>query len=250
MSTDDADFELVWEKMWVGRPQGTHFSARGSSPLARGDDTNQLQTHATLGDRVVDDDEGDDGGEGFEMQQVAAGIALGVLLTIAAINVAPKVRAWWQQRRVRKAASVDNAKQVEPIDSVEPPPSATVAIAHFSKQVDAALSGGQMSSEETQRRILEVMLAAAVIADNMRALADVPLDNEASAQLQEALRKLAVPEVTASLNRTLKLNRGILDAEGSAEVLELFGGGRTSDGQFVPIDHARVQEALRLPFAA
>src|SRR4051812_35339457 len=60
MTFEDLDPDLLWEPMWVGRPAGTHFSAGGTSPLARSDDTNKLETQAVFGG-PVDEGEGDSG---------------------------------------------------------------------------------------------------------------------------------------------------------------------------------------------
>jgi len=45
---------MVWEKRWVGRPADTYFSAGGTSPLARSNDSNKLVTQAKLGPLVDD----------------------------------------------------------------------------------------------------------------------------------------------------------------------------------------------------
>lgn len=86
MSSDDANSGMVWEPMWVGRPADTHFSAGGSSPLARADDTNKLETHATLGRRI------DEGADQSDLLKVALGIGMGVLLTIGAFEAVPRMK--------------------------------------------------------------------------------------------------------------------------------------------------------------
>jgi hypothetical protein len=91
---DPAD--MVWEKRWVGHPTDTHFSAGGSSPLARADGTNKLETHATLGPRVEEDDQAE---ETPDLLKWAMTIGAGVLLGIGAIKAAPHVKSWWKDLR-------------------------------------------------------------------------------------------------------------------------------------------------------
>lgn len=244
MTSDDLNSDLVWEKMWVGRPTDTHFSAGGSSPLARADHTNKLETHATLGDRVEDDEDDES-----DLLKVAAGIALGVLVTVGALKAAPKVKSWWKELRAKKATLSEAA---EPAGEANTSGVATFAVAEFAFELEVALEEQKtnMSSAEAQRRILEMMLAAAIIADNLRALSNAQLDDGASAELQGALEMLAVPQVTDSLNRMLETDSTLLGAEASADLMRIFGGGSAVEGQYVPLRDGRIREALRLPRAA
>ncbi|MGW1341039.1 hypothetical protein ACWCOV_08300 [Kribbella sp. NPDC002412] len=243
MTSDDLSSDLVWEKMWVGRPTDTHFSAGGSSPLARADDTNKLETHATLGGRVEDEDDESD------LLKVAAGVALGVLVTIGAFKAAPHVKTWWKERRARKVALSEAA---EPADEADTSDVATLAVAAFASEVEGALDEQRtkMSSAEAQRRVLEIMLAAAIIADNMNALSNAQLEDGASAELQSALERLTVPQVTDSLNRMLEADSTLLGEQASAELMKVFGGGCAAEGQYVPLRNDRIREVLRLPRAA
>ena len=244
MTSDDLNFDLVWEKMWVGRPSDTHFSAGGSSPLARANDTNKLETHATLGGRVEDDEDDES-----DLLKVAAGIALGVLVTIGAFKAAPHVKTWWNERRANKATLTEAA---EPADEANTSEVATPAVAAFASEVEVVLEEQRtkLSSAEAQQRILKVMLAAAVIADNMRALSNAQLDDGVAAELQSALEKLTVPQITDSLNRMLESESTLLGEQASAELMQIFGGGCAVEGKYVPLRNDRIREALRLPRAA
>lgn len=107
-----------------------------------------------------------------------------------------------------------------------------------------------MSNVEAQRRVLEIMLAAAVIADNMRALSDAQIDDSVVFELQRTMEKLTVPQVTDSLNRMLEGDASILDDRSSADLLQIFGGGRAVEGRYVPLGNDKIAEVLRLPRAA
>ena len=66
-------------------------------------------------------------------------------------------------------------------------------------------------------------------------------DEEASSSNEDAQK--VPPEVLALL---LEKNPALLDEETSAELVKLFGGGRSVDGQCVPVRSERVEETLRL----
>jgi len=230
--------------MWVGRPADTHFSADGSSPLARADDTNRLETHATLGGRVEDNEDDES-----ELLKTAAGIALGVLVSIGALRAAPHVKTWWKERRAKRATLSVLTQLGEEASTSEV---TTLAVAVFASEVEVALEEhrSKMSSAEAQQRVLQIMLAAATIADNMKALSNAQLEAGASAELHSAMAKLTVPQVTDSLNRMLETDSTLIDGQASTELMKIFGGGWTVEGQYVPLRNDRIRETLRLPRAA
>lgn len=84
------------EKMWVERPSGTHLSqsrtAGALSALVRSDDSNKLETHATLFP-VDDEDEDEPSAPASGVALVALGVAVGVAGTLAVIKAAPHVKS-------------------------------------------------------------------------------------------------------------------------------------------------------------
>ncbi|GAA1639098.1 hypothetical protein GCM10009744_30680 [Kribbella alba] len=190
----------------------------------RADDTNKLETHATLGGRVEDDE-----GDQSDLLKVAVGIAL----TIGAVKAASHVQTWWKERRAKKVALSEAA---EPAGEADTSDVATLAVAAFASEVEVALNEQRtkMSSAEAQRRVLEIMLAAAVIADNIRALSSAQVEDGARAELQSAPAKLTVPQVTDSLNRMLEADGTLLCEQASADLMRIFGGGCAVDGQYMP----------------
>jgi hypothetical protein len=243
MTFEDLDPEMLWEPMWVGRPAGTHFSAGGTSPLARSDDTNRLETQAVFGG-PVDENEGDS-----DLLKVAVGLGVGVLLTIGGLKGVPRLTSWWKNRG---ATAAEPARAVASDDEAVTSEAPSMSVAAFASEVEVALEEHRtkMSSAEAQRRIVEIMLAAAVIAENVRALSGAQLEDDAHSKLRNALADLAAPDVADYVNRALAADSSLLDDRTLGRVVELFGGGRTVDGQYVPLRNDRVAEVLRLPRAA
>jgi hypothetical protein len=125
----------------------------------------------------------------------------------------------------------------------------SAASADFPNEVDAALEehGISMSSAEAQKRLLALLMAAAFIADQMRALSSARIeDDAASLELKRAMEKLTAPKITDSINRMLEANASLLDEETSVELMKIFGGGRIVDGQYVPLRNEKIKDALCL----
>ncbi|TDW98228.1 hypothetical protein [Kribbella sp. VKM Ac-2566] len=182
------------------------------------------------------------------MLKVAAGIALGVLVTIGALKATPRVKTWWKERREKKVTQSETAELADEAESFDV---ATLAVAAFATEVEVALDEQMtnMSSADAKRRVLEIMLAAAVIADNMRALSNAQLEAGAPVELQNALEKLTAPQVTESLNRMIEADSALLGEQASADLMKIFGGGSAIEGQYVPLRNDSIRAALRLPRA-
>ncbi|MFJ9034358.1 hypothetical protein ACIRQP_39110 [Streptomyces sp. NPDC102274] len=248
MASDDLT-EMVWEKMWVGRPGGTHLSQSrtpgGSSPLVRGDGTNKLETHVTLFP-ARDEDERD---SSATVLKVVIGVAVGVVGTIVAIKAAPHIKSRLSDLKSKWNGSSEMSEADSQAATAEMAALSSAASADFSNEVDVALEehGTRMSSAEAQKRLLALLTAAAFIADQMRALASARIeDDDPSLKLKSAMEKLAAPQITDSINRVLETNSSLLDEETSAEFVKIFGGGRIVDGQYVPLRNEKIKEALRL----
>lgn len=237
--TPDDPIEMIWEQHLVGRPVGTHFSEGTSSALVFADETNHLETHAVLGPEIEDSP---------DPVQLAVAIAAGVALGIGATKAAAKVKEWWNTKRSARGqsaltAETGSAQQVIMVSAIP--------VEDFASAVDVALDARKtMSGAEAAERILTIMLAAAVLAENMRALAGAHIEESIAMDLQAAMTKLTNPDVTTSLNQLLETNSSTLDAQMAAEFMQAFGGGRSADGQYVPLPNENVKEALYLPRVA
>ena len=244
---------MIWEPLWVGRPKGTHLAADGTSPLAFSDKTRLLETQVVLGPSVGNDDEDDDEDEeSSDTLKWIVGIGIAVVATVAATKAAPVVIKWRKARRATKEkTSVTARATVEAAFDTEGKSTAAMDNSAFASEVDSALDKHRrsMSSAEAQRRVLAILVAAAFIADQMRELSGVRIDDDVP-ELQAAMDKLSAAELTASLNRMLEADSSALDHETSAELLRAFGGGSVVEGDFVPLSNDKVKAALRLRQAA
>jgi hypothetical protein len=103
------------------------------------------------------------------------------------------------------------------------------------------------SSEEAQRRIAMIMIAAAFIADQIRALShDRVEDTQAPRELRTALAKLSAADLTDTVNRLLEADSWLLSDETSAALMKIFEGGRFVEGAYLPLRNDKVKDALRL----
>lgn len=91
-----------------------------------------------------------------------------------------------------------------------------------------------------------IMIAAAFIADQKRALSDARVeDAEAPQELRIALTKLSAADLTDTVNRMLQANSSLLSDETSAALMKIFEGGRFVEGMYVPLRNDKVRGALR-----
>ena len=188
------------------------------------------------------------------------GLIVGVAFVIAEVIVtSPPVQRWWRDRVTptlkrwfsrRTRSTPERGPGVPLAISGSRPPAREATVDEFSREVDDAVSalGEPMTSEEAQRRLAALLAAAAFIADQMRALSGARIDDQGSlASLHRAIDQLSTEQVTNAVNRMLESDSTLLDERTSAAFLDVFGGGVTVEGVYVPLENRRVSEALRLP---
>lgn len=240
MDSDD-QIDMIWEKYWLGRPTGTHYSEGTSSALLFGDDGSGLETHARRGSRV-EDEESD---EEPELLKWAVAIGAGVLIGIGAVKAAPRVKSWWRNLRGKRAKDTSETQMTS---TAEATALSGIPVEDFTHAVDDALSErNTMTTAEAERRIVEILLAAGIIAKNMRELSSATIEDGASVELQQAIERLTLPNLTDRLNRMLESDSSALDAETAAVFAQIFGGGRIVEGEYVPVQNDKVKNVLRLP---
>lgn len=182
-------------------------------------------------------------------------VAAGVVATVAVQKSTPVVQSWLQTtalpsakaalRRITGTKGIDG--QIDAVDATEP---IQLSPAGFSKEIETALEGARrpMSSAEVKRRLLRIMLAAAIIAEEFRALDGIDIrDDEDLRELRRAMGKLTTQEVADLVNQIRVEDDGLLDAESEAAFVAAFVGDSTDKGDYLPIDQERLSEALRLP---
>ncbi|MFF4461204.1 hypothetical protein ACFY13_16820 [Streptomyces mirabilis] len=158
----------------------------------------------------------------------------------------PGVKRWVRKENVVASTTDEGHAQAtatELITASRPAP------AGCSKAIDVALEDHRtnMSSEEAQTHLAEMLAAAAFIAGKMRLLSNSRIEEDPDFPgLKSAMEKLTTQQVTDSVNRMLEANPSLLEEEASAEFMRIFGGGRVVDGNFVPLRNERVKDALRL----
>ncbi len=187
-------------------------------------------------------------------------VAAGVVATVVVQKSAPVVQSWFQTtalpsakaalRRITGTKGIDGQiDAVDAVDAVDATEPIQLSPAGFSKEIETALEGARrpMSSAEVKRRLLRIMLAAAIIAEEFRALDGVEIrDDEDLRELRRAMGKLTTQEVADLVNQIRVEDDGLLDAESEAAFVAAFVGDSKDRGDYLPIDQQRLSEALRL----
>ncbi|QZY52273.1 hypothetical protein [Leucobacter tenebrionis] len=234
-------------------PDGMHLADSGKTPGAKlgaalDDNTNQVAGQA----------------DWIEVKQNPLADIIGyalvagatVVTTIVVQKSAPAVKDWFQSttlpsakaalRRLTRAKEEATAR-VDAVEAVEPIQLDSVG---FSQEIETVLEGARrpISSAEVKRRLLRIMLTAAVIAEELRALDGVKIrDDEDLRELQRAMGELTTQEVADLANQMLVEADTLLDEEDEAAFVAVFGGGRSAGGTRSLIESDRLREALRLP---
>jgi len=264
------------EKMRVDYPDGTHLSRShqdpgGLSALARDDVTDALVAHATLHPIIDDDTESD---LSRLLVWVGGGVLGGIVLGAAAVKVTPHVISWWNERVVpawnermlpvmqsrirnlfrrkrRKQGTIQDKTAETPDAPALPLTPTDVACAVFVEQVDALSgeSGTPMSQAEVEERLFAILIAAACIAEQIRALSGVRLESEDSERvelLSGAIRQLSTQRIADGINRLLESDTALLDEATVDQFMKMFKGARIPGQGYAPIRVEQLQEALWL----
>lgn len=197
------------------------------------------------------------GGETFTQ---GAAVGLIVAAFVGGIVVAPQVRRWWSDRfapflrsRARQAQAGVRAEEVTAdVDTEAATAVERDAAAAFSEAVDVAVrdSSVVMGRAEAERRLALLLTAAAIVAEQLRALRQAPfIDQEIDPEFHRAMATLSGEKVIAAINRAAVSPDSQLDGPLESDLLRLFGGGAHVDGAFVPLRSDRVTDALALPDA-
>jgi hypothetical protein len=177
----------------------------------------------------------------------------GVLGT-ALVVAAPRIKRWWTVELVPVAQTVvEKARGRSATGRHEAPDdSATftrATLRDFAARVDGALLDVRtgMARPGAHQNLVEVLLAASIIADRVRAHIGSGTDDPA--QLREAtaaIERLATPEVTDVVSRALSTGVPPLHEETVVIFARVFHVGDAEGGRPSALTHERVQEALHL----
>lgn len=101
-----------------------------------------------------------------------------------------------------------------------------------------------MSSEEAQQHLLNIMCTAMYMASEIRQLTNATLKDEERLTWRTTLEKLTTQSVTDGINRILEGKVLALDEAQAKALAESLGGALITNGVFVPIGNERIKEAL------
>ena len=126
-----------------------------------------------------------------------------------------------------------------------------VACAVFVEQVDAFSGepGTSMSQAEAEERLFAILIAAACIAEQIRALSGARLESEDSERvelLSGAIRQLSTQQIADGINRLLESDTALLDEATVDQFMKMFKGARIPGQGYAPIRVEQLQEALWL----
>lgn len=116
----------------------------------------------------------------------------------------------------------------------------------FSQSIDLTVYEfrADMSSEEAQQHLLNIMCAAMYMASEIRQLSNAVLKDEDRLAWGATLEKLTTQSVTDGINRILEKKVLTLDETQIKSLNEYLGGDIIVNGVFRPIEDRRIKEAL------
>lgn len=187
-----------------------------------------------------------------------------VVAFIAGVKAAPYIGRFWHDKAVPTIAKIKNKLTGKSTDKQEEIPSnnehmesanvlpAEISLTKFSEEIDTALSKyeADMSSEEAQEHLINIIMLAACLAEEIRKLsgASIKADSKDYLELQRAMEKLTTQKVTDGINMILANNISMLNARTSKTLSELLGGNFAQNGVFMPIENSRVKKVLSLEY--
>lgn len=204
----------------------------------------------------IDDEEDNDlVSEGLEEGALtyAAILAIGAGIGIAANKAYPYVKRWvtttagpgmkkFWRKVTRKELALEQTIECNGVEAayILPTPE------EFSRSIDLAVNEfrADMSSEEAQQHLLNIMCAAMYMASEIRQLSNAVLKDEDRLTWSVTLEKLTTQSVTDGINCILEREVLALDETQIKSLNEYFGGDIIVNGVFTPIEDRRIREAL------
>lgn len=200
----------------------------------------------------VDDYDSDGSLDGSALT-IAGILAIGIGIGVAATKAYPHVKKWITTTAmpgVKKFWRKVTKKGPEPEETIECTGaeiiSALPELEEFSQSIDLAVNEyhADMSSEEAQQHLLNIMCTAMYMASEIRQLTNATLKDEERLTWRTTLEKLTTQSVTDGINRILEGKVLALDEAQAKALAESLGGALITNGVFVPIGNERIKEAL------
>lgn len=185
----------------------------------------------------------------------AVGLAAGAIGTAVVVN-APRIRQWWNARAIPVMHSAQRTV-LRRDDRTDTAADASVILTRstlraFSRRVDVAVTRSRTDAATVGAAdLVDLLLAASIIADRMRTRSENDLTAEEHLpELTAAMERLASDPVVDAVNGALSVGGGPVAAETRAIFSHVFDGGHLHDGRYVPVRIDRVAAALRVSRSA
>lgn len=234
-----------------GAVRGVYLDDETNKPCGAGEfmpvDIDEDEDNDSVGD--YDSDGSLDG----NALAIAGILAIGIGIGAAATKAYPHVKKWVMTTAVpgvKKFWRKVTKKRPEPEEAIECTDAEIISAfpepEEFSQSIDLAVNEyyADMSSEEAQQHLLNIMCAAVYMASEIRQLTNATLKDEERLTWGATLEKLTTQSVTDGINRILEEKMLALDAEQTKTLTDCLGGALFVKGVFVPIENGRIKEAL------
>ena len=204
----------------------------------------------------------------------ALSMAIGALGSAAVVGNAPRIKQWWSARAVPAAQAMRQRVRGHEAGSPGAPfrdggfrdggfrdgaQADSVILTRstlrdFTRRVDAAVAATLDDAAPTgwvhgpaKQNLVDVLLAASIIADRMRTRADDDRAAEAHLpELESAMGRLSTERVVHAVNHAIGSDSAPLAGDSLTIFARVFDGGHREAGRYVPVRQERVVAALRL----
>ena len=214
--------------------------------------------YVEIEDNIETDDNSSDGDA---TAQIIA-LAVGMGIAIGAI-AAPFVKRLWDETiipGVKKIYSKMTGNKSSSIEQMAESHTTSLFVAErtggtakeFSKNIAIAVEGFKknMSSEEAQMHMLNIMKLAELLANEIRRLSETVIeDDEYSGEYLEwkvAMEKLTTQQVTDSINYMLENNSGLFQGEQLQELSWIWGCKEIKEEVLPPVENGQIKKALSI----
>lgn len=127
-----------------------------------------------------------------------------------------------------------------------------VTAQEFSKNIDIAVEGFKknMSSEEAQMHMLNIMKLAELLANEIRSLSGAVIKNDEYSgeylEWKNAMEKLTTQQVTDGINYMLKNNSDLFQGDNLKGLSWIWGNEELKEEELLPVDNQQIKDALRI----
>lgn len=195
---------------------------------------------------IDDEDEDSEASDGLDPESVGIGLLIGA--AIAGIGYVYSrrhdIKAWFTDKAIpgvkQKWYKITKKEYVSKATVAELP-------LKFSTEVDTALNEYEADSnnEDAQRKLLEIMELAALLAKKIREFSGAVTKDEAFIETKDAIEKLTTQKTTDYINAILEKNPDFLDANNDSTLYKLYKN-QNHDKEYVPIQNSKIQEMLSI----